>query len=388
MLLMVNILLCILLFGSYWLSQRNVFSPAVLTVSIWLFCLSLFIVLPHTLPPLSGKFLGCLSLWVVGIVLSSLFIQSFRFPVIMEQASLLIRNIYLIITACSLVLFLIWVMEIMHLNGSWQSNLRMATIGKLKYYEPYNGFLVIICQVSYALELYYFAFRKWWRLFLPSTFMLLFGFFTLSKIVFFWLFVLTLCVLYFKHYVRLKHMVIGVITLFVVFFALQSIRNKTTFEGREDKNDFIVLYSLSSMSAFDVITPESCKHKGENTFRFIYAISYKLGISSIPPIDPLLPFITKPITTNTYTGMYPYYKDFGIIGIIVAALVSGLLYGFVFKGAQMGSPFFVILYAYVAIIIVQQYVSDSLMTNIVGHIKFCLVLFLPFLVSKYKLLQT
>lgn len=387
MLLGVFILLFILLSGSYCLSRQNIFSPGVLTTSIWLFCLLLFVTLPHSLPDLSGKFLGCLSIWTVCLVMSSLFIQSFRFPVIMEQANLLIRNIYLIITACSLTLFLIWVVEIMQLNGSWQSNLRLAAIGKLKHYEPYNGFLVIICQVSYALELYYFSSRQWWRLLLPVSFMLLFGFFTLSKIVFFWIFILTVCILYFKHYIKIKHIIIGLLTLFAAFFILQSVRNRAAFENKEDKNGFIVLYSLSSMSAFDVTAPKSCTHKGENTFRFLYAIGYKLGISSIPPINPLLPFIKKPITTNTYTGMYPYYKDFGVTGILLAALVAGLLYGLVFKGAQMGSDFFVILYAYVAVIIIQQYISDTLMTNIVGHVKFCFLLFLPFWVNKYKLLQ-
>ncbi len=384
----VIVLLCVLLSGSYLLSRQNVFAPGVLTAAVWLFCLALFITLPHTLPPLSDRFLGSLSFWALGIVLSSLFVQSFSFPVIKEEASWLVRNIYLVIVACSLILFLIWVIEIVGLSGAWQRNLRMASIGQLKNYEAYNGFLVIVCQVSYALELYYFSFRKWWRLFLPCVFMLLFGFFTMSKMMFLWILVLTLCILYFKYHIKLKYILMGVLALFVSFFVLQSVRTKQDFENREDQNKFIVLYALSSMSAFDVTTPKSAPHKGENTFRFAYAIGYKLGISSIPPVDPLLPFIKKPIVTNTYTGMYPFYKDFGKIGVLCAALVFGLLYGFVFKGAQMGSDFFIIFYAYFAVIILQQYVNETLMTNLVGNIKFGLLLFLPFWLSKHKLLHT
>ena len=76
-------------------------------------------------------------------------------------------------------------------------------------------------------------------------------------------------------------------------------------------NDFISMYFLSGMPAFDTVKPYSSLHFGENTFRFFYALSYEFGFSKIEPVDPVLQFIKVPTITNTYTVLYPFYKDFG-----------------------------------------------------------------------------
>ena len=157
-----------------------------------------------------------------------------------------------------------------------------------------------------------------------------------------------------------------------------------------DKNatqSTIVLYMLSNMSAFDTLQPYSSEHFGENVFRIYYAITYKLGLSDIVPVNPILPWIEKPIAINTYTTLYPFFKDFGYIGIGIFGSLLGLFYGWIFKKHQENCLFYTIMYAYFCTLLVTQYNGDGVFTNIAGHVKMLLILCVPFVVDKYKLLR-
>ena len=101
----------------------------------------------------------------------------------------------------------------------------------------------------------------------------------------------------------------------------------------------------------------------------------------------ILPWIEKPLVTNTYTGMYPFYVDFGLIGIILFALILGSIYGWTFKKAQNGSNFSILVYAVFIQIIFTQYVADMLFSNTAFYIKLILLLLLPFYITKNNLLS-
>lgn len=146
------------------------------------------------------------------------------------------------------------------------------------------------------------------------------------------------------------------------------------------------IYLLGNMSSFDTLAPCSAHHFGENTFRFLYAIPYKLGISDLEPVDTILPWINYPVITNTYTGMYPFYVDFGVVGVILFAVILGAIYGWTFKKAQCGSNFNILIYAVFSHIIITQYVADMFFTNISGFLKLILLLLGPFYVTKNNLL--
>jgi oligosaccharide repeat unit polymerase len=67
---------------------------------------------------------------------------------------------------------------------------------------------------------------------------------------------------------------------------------------------------------------------GYHTFRFVYAVASKSGIISIAPMKTIRPHINVDgIRTNLYTFLEPYYKDFGVIGIIAFPLIIGLIVG-------------------------------------------------------------
>ena len=366
-------------------TRDNIFSPSVITAAIWFLCLLLYLFLPHGLPPLANKVFVALLLWLVLLSLSSLFIQ----PIVIKrqtsdvQASKLVRDIYLVISVIAFFGLIFWVKSVLNNGfvGDWAEDLRMTAIGKDKNIKAFGGLHVILWQISLLLELLYFKKRNWYRLLIPIICCLCFGFFTMSKSDLLCIFIMCVCVLFFKKVVKPLHVFVGLAILFVGFMSLQAIRQQK--ESKSD--DFLTLYLVSSMYGLESVKPASAEHFGENTFRFYYAIANKTGLSDTKPVKTILKFIEKPITTNTYTAIYPFYKDFGLFGLITVAIIFGLFYGWLFVRAKIGSAFFIATYAYFMHALIMQFANDMVITNIAGNLKFVVLLAIPFLAEKYKM---
>src|SRR5574344_1012448 len=136
-----------------------------------------------------------------------------------------------------------------------------------------------------------------------------FSFACMSNIMILNFVVMNLFVLYIKKIVTTKHILIVLCVLFIGLITLQGLRHAIKMDETGIENT-LTTYFLSSMSAFGTVEPNTSAHYAENSFRLIYAVKYKLGLSTIEPVDTLLPWISKPIPTNTYTTLYPFYKDF------------------------------------------------------------------------------
>ena len=77
--------------------------------------------------------------------------------------------------------------------------------------------------------------------------------------------------------------------------------------------------------------------------------------------------------------MYPFFKDFGYIGIAIFSSFLGFFYGMVFKKAQQKDAVAIIMYAYFIYMILMQYAEDIFFTGLAGTIKTSLIVLLPFL---------
>jgi oligosaccharide repeat unit polymerase len=365
----------------------NILSPAVITAAVWLFCLLLYLFLPHGLPDLKGKFFAAILLWIILFSLSALCIQPIviKRPTSNIEASKLIRDIYLIVSTVALIGFLFWVKSNLPdgFSGYWTGKLRAAALGKGENGTPYGGLHIIITYVALVLEMIYFKKKHWYRLFIIAFCSLGYAFFLMTKALFLIIFLILICILFFKKIIKIQHVAVGLFVLFFAFLAFQNIRS----HNRNSKSDdFAVLYLVSSMYAFETLKPASSQNFGENSGRIFYAVKNKLGLSDTKPVDPMLKFVKKPISTNTYTILYPFYKDFGLWGVALFALFFGLLFGWIFANANAGNLFFVGIYAWLLNVLVIQYAAETLLTNLSGNIKFVIFLAIPFLVEKYKML--
>ena len=196
---------------------------------------------------------------------------------------------------------------------------------------------------------------------------------------------MTVCILYFKKIVTVKHLLFGGVALFFLLVGLQSVRNVDhDWSSGTGKSDFLVLYLLSNINSFETLEPFSSVHFGENTFRIFYAILHSCGLLNIEPVSIILSWAYVPIQTNTYTVMYPFFKDFGYWGVALFAAFLGLIWGLMFRKAQKGNVFFILLYSSFLYTIVMQYSCDLFITYISGFIKYGCLLALPFFATKHK----
>jgi len=374
---------------SFIRAKKNIFSPGVITSTIWLFLLCLFLVLNHNLPPLSIQFTSSLFIWITLIVLSSNLILSHKFQQRKNiEPSKFVRDVYLILSIIAFPSLIMWIYSTIALGttGNWALDLRIATVGEDREMTSFSNALSVLWSVSFLLELSCFSKRKWYRVAIPALLCLTLGVFTMARTFIFMLFLMTVVMLYFQKKIRTKQILIGTATMFFVFFTMQTIRNFGD-PSAASIGSFVASYLLSGMAAFDTLISASSANFGENVFRIFYAISHSFGLSSIEPIDPILPFIEEPIVTNIYTGMYPFFKDFGHIGIAAGALFYGVLFGWLFKKAQQGSVFYVMCFSYLVVALIAQFAGEMVFTGFAGHVKFIMLLSIPFIATKYKIFK-
>ncbi len=372
--------LVLLLFVSYLLSNRDLMAPAVVTSGIWIFMLLMFLILKHSLPPLNQVLLS-IFLWTTCFVFAALLVQSLRFSVSSlgeKVPSVRIRDIYFLLSVFTYPLLLMFAYHAIKNGetGIWALDLRKAVVDSEG--GPYGGLYLILWKVAYAIELTYYSRKNRLRFYVLLFLYVSMGILLMSKAVFLELALITIIILWYKGKIKMRHLLYSLAALCVLFITLQKMRHHlSSAEGA--KNDFFVLYIIGHMSAFDTLEPCSASNFGENVFRIFYAVPYKLGFSEIKPVDTLLPWIEEPINTNTYTGFYPFFVDFGQKGVALFALIFGSLFGWLYKKRKRGGgQFFIILYALLFNGLIMQYVAELFLTNFAAYAYSVLLVMLPF----------
>jgi len=389
--MIVTILICLFLFFlSLICSKYNIFSPSVITSGIWLLVMLLNITINHHLTPLTNTFYDAINLWVVLFCLSSLFIQSLSFKRdTIIKPSPLARTIFYYSSLVTFPFLIFTVYKIAHMDGTlnWMSQLRLASIGRLKdvSVEDTNPFYVIIWLVSYLIELQNFSKKNKSRILILFFINFAFAFITMAKINFLILFLSTIYILYINKKVLLKHALIGGIILIFIFQGIQNFRATENSAYKNTAENMITLYLLSPPPAFETLKPNSSTRFGENTFRVFYAIENKLGFTDQEAVVPLLNFINVGVGTNIYTILYPFYKDFGLTGIALFSIIIGLTMGYIFNKSTNGNQLFVIIYSFLILQIVMQYASEMFFTFFSLNFKRILIALIPFIITKYEL---
>jgi oligosaccharide repeat unit polymerase len=387
----VLILFIILLVGGIIVSKDNIVAPSVITPLIWVFCLLLFLLLKHGLFPLKPQFLLSISLWVFLFAFAAMTMQSIKFTTNVNfKPSKIMMDVYFWLSVAAFPFMLIFAQKAIATGetGFWATDLRQAALGlTAEFKQGYGGLHIILWQVAYMIELFFYSKKNRHRVFILGFFLLCYAFLTMSKYSFLDLFLKTICILYFIKKINVKHIAVGIAVLFVLFIGLQSLRQNIDMSPSEAKTDFVSMYILSSMPAFDTVEPESSQYFGENSLRAFYSILNKFGLSPHKPSEVILEWTEVPTSTNIYTGLYPFFKDFGYWGVGIFGLILGSFFGWLFKKYQQGSVFFAILYAYFFTALVIQFSSEVFFTHFNGHIIFAFLLFLPFFMTRYKFFE-
>lgn len=388
------IILSVLTVGSWLFARRRWYAPSVLLTGVWLLALVIYMYFDHGIHPLKPQILDALTIWIGCSTLTIWCVQSFRYNPLLKgiTPSKPVRDMYFYFTLVTLPVMIWAVVQIVqHTGGNPFSALRDANVRENDQGVRTTGFFVVFWMVSYIMELRVMSKDNRWRVALLFFVNLFYVVISMGKMNLMILFLSTVIILSEKGIFKLKHLLIGVPLLVGLMFAVQQTRG--ALEKKNPAQSFAELYLCTSIANLNKnLEPHSAKYPAENTFRIYYAVKSKLDSGRTPVVDPILKFKEVQVGetkygSNTYTALYPFYKDFGMAGVWIFSIVSGLLFGLLFKCSEDGSICALVLYAILAGCIPMQILGDTLFSVLSQNIQYLIVVLIPFILSKYKVFE-
>lgn len=378
----------ILLVFSILFARRRWYAPSVLASGVWLVSLVAYSWIDHGLHPLTNETCSMITYWLALFCIPCWCVQSVYIKPIFKdiRTSVTARDIYYYLTLFTLPLMVFSVLLVVARSGGNPfSALRDANVAEDNGIRT-TGFFVIFWMVSYIMELQVMSKKNLERVVLLFLVNLFYAFISMGKMNFMILFLASAIILTRRKILKLWHLAIGGVVMIFLFVGIQTIRGSYTTPKK-----FAALYLTSSLGNLNTnLKPESAEHWGENTFRLFYAFKSALDGGHTKPVDPILEFKRVEVGefvfgSNTYTALYPFYKDFGKTGVMVFAVILGLLFGYLFKTSEDNSDFALVLYAILAGSIVMQFIGDTFFTVLSQNIQYLVAALLPFIISKYNL---
>ena len=380
MLLIVGFIFFVLFIIGY-IKTNSLFSPEVLVTGIWLFVIVLYYILPHNLYVIDGKFVTCILIWVLGFFISSSISYSltgygkivvkknkqvYKYEMIFAAVATLIMAIECIRLALTSDYFFLYLRSLnTGLDDSIQSNT-----------NPLWGYLRSAMIVVYLIELINSNPDNKKRRIAFFILNILTCIVTMAKSQLFLVVFSSVVILYRKRMIRIRQLFIVAFVCLALFFLMQLLR-------MHDSNDFsmlnfLAIYILSGSVAFDEFNPAGF-NDGSNVFRFFIALTNRLGLSNITANETILEYTTigPDSITNVYTLLFPYFVDFGYIGIVIFSVINGALCGYFYKKSKNSEPA-LIMYAMLSYTIVFGFLGEILFANLSTFLQYAIYAYIPY----------
>lgn len=384
--LLIALLLAVMLTAIGWYVARDLFAPFVAAPAVWAAAIIVYYVLPAGFYPIERQFPFPLIVWLSGFFVTSLLVTSRTAPAsdvaIAREPNRSVLRFYIAITltVIPLISFMVIWKAFTTEPETMFRYMRVMNTGRDENVEPPEfGPLIYFTAMAFVMMFFaYLYFRSKWVIGSVVFMNLLFAFITMSKTVFLSIIFSSLYFLYTRGKIKLKHMVIGIAVFAVFAFILQTARQ---VDDDVETAGFLSLYLSSSMVAFDYFA-EACSsvNWGANTFRLFYAVGHAVGLTS-EPTEVILPFVSVPDLTNTYTNLYPFYTDFGTWGVFVFSIIYGAVYGYFYKKSQTGGKMQLILYAIFLTFLLLEFIGEFIFTNLSMFLQYMVFAVFPFFIK-------
>lgn len=367
-------------FCSY-LPKRQIFSPWNTTLIVWIIILTLYTFVHKELYAVSEQFVYGLTIWVFTFVITSA-VTFVVFPSYKKSPWKVCEKNVDIITLITLILVPMAVYKaVQHafMLGSPEgifSTLREQAVNPEENQLGIVKYFVYVINVLLMIEISREKRRKW-RLRLVILFCFLFFIATIAKITLFMYIFSSLYLLYENKRISLKPILIGsifLIALVPIMYLLRSGNDQET--DTELVANLIIIYMISSIVAFGNITPCSSLQWGETSLRFFYSFLHMLGVNVDVSKTTLQDFCYTPLPTNVYSVLFPYYKDFGHVGIFAFALIEGIMIGIIYKYSKTGNNLMKYLYAYIFTLLIMQFMDEQIFQGLSSIIQMTVLIFI------------
>jgi len=342
---------CLSTFYIYGILKSDLLSPLSIHVLSW-FIVSLFgFLFKDDFFNLTSKFFEIWLIWFFEI--SFIFYAICRKNKIIRQKFNLPTkfNYYYFLLFCNICGFIVIIKTGLLTPGGFSQNLRMAMLGR-ENSDLGTVFLTRVEPLMLVLLLYeYLANRQYKRnryLLSLILWQLMYIVGSMSKMAIIMPLFSLLVVRYFKYKTPMKKLFFMICLLLLLVSTLQIIRDLGAEKSLDhDFFDLIAIYIYSPTLAFNEVI--SYKQLLNNNFGwFSLGFFYKIfgGVFALKDLgNPMPGWLFVPVPTNVSTGIYPFYYDFGIIGVIVFGLLISVFYATLFNAANRGSLFAILLFA-------------------------------------------
>lgn len=128
----------------------------------------------------------------------------------------------------------------------------------------------------------------------------------------------------------------------------------------ETLSESIMRYSLAPISAYDyLVNAGMISTDGAMTFRTLFAVLKTLGFPVVQVPDLVQPWAPTRIPGNVYTVFSPYYRDFGLVGVLGFMGMLGVVHGWMFRHLRTGRPVIIVANAILFYALLMQFFQDQ-----------------------------
>lgn len=386
MLLMV-MLLAILLTILGWYVARDLFAPCVAGPGIWAAIIAMYYIVPNNYFPICHDFPFSLSIWLVGFFVASI-LTAWKTSI--GTTNYGAPNKWVLRVYVTISIIAVPIMSFMLLWKAFTEEpetmfryLRVMAVGFDDDIQPPNfGPLIYAICISYVTLLFVMLyFKNKWVIGMVIFVSFLSAFVQMAKINFLTVLFTLMYTGYRRGLFKLKHMAYAFCVFLVLCFIMQMARS-----GDQSDNlgiaDSLSLYTTSAMVCFDYYAiPCSSVVFGENVFRFFYAVGHSLGLCD-EPISVISNFVCIPDEANTFTVIFPFYIDFGNIGVFLFSILYGMFYGYLYKKSKGGDKMYLIIYAIFFVLLLLEFFAEQVFTNLSINIQYIFFIVLPFFLGE------
>lgn len=376
------IVLCLSVLGYYLV--RDVFSPMFLQPAVWVFVIGMYFVAQPNFYPIQGNFPTALVTWSVTFCMASLssyYLIPEKRGLFSADAGVMMGRykpsntllfVYFLVSAVTIpvMLFILIKTAIDRMDENIMMFLRMSVVDE-SLDRPNFGIADYAMPIPLVLLVLLLMYSKnKWFVLVAVLLNFAVAALTMSKTGFLVVLIAVIYVLYVKKKIKLRSIITSFLLFAVFCVVFQYMRGSGDKQDNFSTSDFFSLYTLSPMVAFDhYVEPASSPHVGETVFRFYYAVAHSLG-DEVAPVDNILPYVSVPDLTNTYTILYPFYRDFGLVGVGVFGFLYGVFFTFLYKRAAAGNHYYQVLYACFLSYLFVQFIQENIFSNLSLNIQY------------------
>lgn len=370
-------------------SSDSYFSPYTLVSGTWGVILVLFTLSAPNFYPVVNRFPLAILIWVFGFYITS-FAVNYNIRKSNKKRQKINEKIWRILVTISVPLVIysayssisnalsnpekfFFMLRAMH-NGL-DDDIEKESMGIAAY------FLASIFILYLAEFIRYPEKKKLFYVLLSLN--ILFAAITVAKAQFIQIFIATIVILSFKKRIRIKKLVIPTLLLFAFFVILQNVRSANEVGDIDDSGimGFFNSYLFGGIVAFDH-TSFNITWDGRNVFRLFYAIAHVFN-KNIPIADLILEYsqIGPDSYTNVYTGLQPFYMDYGMAGIAVFSIIYGFFAGLLYSRASNNNAA-LIIYSILASHTVMFFMGDYVSAGLSLFFQYCFYAFILYIPTK------